>query len=132
MGEKSTSEKILWKDRLDIATSANRSTVLEMISQIEQRFKVKGTPQNRFYYIKIKERTRKNLFCCISCQKESAYIAFRIEPEKFEYEDNPTIKSVRGWFFPVSSERRIPIKKSNFDLILKCLDHAYKTTVELE
>ena len=132
LGEKSTSEKILWKDRLEIATPANRASVIELISQIEQKFKVKGAPQNRFYYIKIKERERKNLFCCISCQKDSAYVAFRIDPEKFEFEGNPKIKTVRGWFFPVFSERRIPIEKANFALIMQCLEHAYNTTAELE
>jgi len=132
LGEKSTSETILWKDRLEIATTQNRATVLDLISQIEQKFKVKGAPQNRFYYIKIKERNRKNLFCCINCQKESGYVAFRVDPEKFEEHENPLINSVRGWFFPVFSERRVRIKKSNFGLIMKCLEHSYKTTLELE
>lgn len=132
LGEKGTSERILWEDSLRIATNQNKLTVLDLISQIEVKFKVKGTPQNRFYYIKIKERNRKNLFCCINCQKDSGYVAFRIDPEKFEQRDNSSINSVKGWFFPALSERRVRINKSNFDLIMKCLEHSYKTTVELE
>ena len=65
------------------------------------------------------------------CTKSSGSVAFRIEPEAFEYESESEVRPVKGWFFPTSTERRIAVRRANFDLILRCLDHAYKTTVEL-
>ena len=131
-GEKSSFAKITWDDRLESATQTNRETVCELISKIEQRFGVKGYSKGAHYRIKVKERDKKGLFCCVWCTKSSGSVAFRIEPEVFEYEGESEVRPVKGWFFPTSTERRIAVKKTNFDLILRCLDHAYKTTVELE
>ena len=119
-----------WKEKINAANPQNRDTVLDLISKIEQRLGVKGHPQSYWYFIRIKERDKKNLFCSIMCSKSTAHISFRVDPEAFEYENDPEVRIAKLWFFN-TYERKIAIKDSNVGLILKCLDHAYKATVNL-
>ena len=131
-GERSSFAKIPWNDRLESATQASREAVCELIAKIEQQFNVKGYPKEAHYRIKAKKDNKKNLFCCMWLTKDTATISFRIDPEKFEYDDDSEVKIVKGRFFPQSTEGRIYIKKSNFDLILRCLVHSYSVTTGSE
>lgn len=123
--------KLTWSDKLELATSENKKTILELISNIEHKFECKGEPHNRWYFIYAKEPfERKNCFAVIMCGKERGRIAFRINPDSFNISDDE-IRKIIGWFFPKGSERRIFTTKENFPLIMKCLEHAYEYTLSL-
>jgi len=72
---------------------------------------------------------RGSMFAVIICGKDTARLAFRIDPEKFDIHDE-RIRGIKGWFFSKDSERRIHIVPENIDLIFQCLRHAYDVTME--
>jgi len=128
LGDESATTKLTWEDKLELATSDTRKLVTDLITKIEEKFDCKGEPHKRWYYISTKlPYERKNLFAVLLCGKEIARIAFRIDPNSFDFGEEE-IKSIKGWFFPLGCERRIIITKDNTDLIFRCLDHAYDET----
>lgn len=129
LGDDKKTLDIDWEDKLSLASPENKKNVLDLIQKIEQTFECEGKPYSRFYYIYTKsDSKRKGLFAVIICGKDTARIAFRINPETFDIMDD-NITKVKGWFFR-NTERRISITPELFDLILKCLDHAYNVTKE--
>ena len=76
-------------------------------------------------------KDKKNLFGVIVCQKKSAYVSFRVDPDAFGHDESPEIRSGYRWFFTKEAERRINLTKPNFELILRCLEHAQDVTVKL-
>ena len=76
-------------------------------------------------------RTKNNnkRFAVIICGKDTARLAFRINPDTFDISDE-RIREVKGWFFPKDAERRIHITPENGNLILQCVKHAYETSIE--
>jgi len=129
LGDDSKTEKIVWKDKIELATPENKKNVLDLISEIEKTFECNGEPHNRWYYLHVKKNSR--LFAVIMCGKDTARIGFRVNPETFSIQDE-RVKVVKGWFFSKDSERRTHITSESKDLILECLKHAYDTTINLE
>lgn len=119
-----------WEDALNNANEDVRSAVSDLISATEKLNPLAG-PQSRYYYLRVKGKARKNLFGAIMCQKKSAYVSFRADPDTFPYDDSPQIRSGHRWFFTKDTERRISLTRPNFDLILRCLEHAHGVTSEL-
>lgn len=128
MGEKAAQT---WEDVFDNADEDNRSTVSDLISAAENRLKLRAGPQSRFYYMRVSGKARKSLFGAIVCQKKSAYLSFRVDPDTFQHDDSPEIRSGYRWFFTKDTERRISLTRANFDLILRCLEHAHNVTSKL-
>jgi len=129
LGEDSKTEQLGWSDKLEIASPENKKTVLDLIEKIQKKFTCQGEPHGRFYYIYTKKETKKGgLFAVINCGKETARIAFRINPETFDMADD-RIREVKGWFFS-NSERRVSISRDSIDFILNCLSHSFDTTEE--
>lgn len=130
LGDDVKTEKLGWKDKLELASPENKKNVVQLISKIEQTFECQGEPHNRWYYIHSKkDGKRSSMFAVVICGKDTARIAFRIDPEKFDFDDE-RIRVLKGWFFSKDTERRIHIVPENFDLILQCLKHAYDVTVD--
>lgn len=128
MGEKATQT---WEDAFNNADEDNHSTVSDLISAVEDRLKPRAGPQSKYYYMRVSGKVKKNLFGAIVCQKKSAYVSFRVDPDTFQHDDNPEIRSGYRWFFTKEAERRISLTRPNFDLILRCLEHAHGVTSEL-
>ena len=129
MGAKASSPT--WKDVLESATDANRSAVEDLISAAKDRLKPLVGPQSKYYYMRVSGKDKKNLFGVIVCQKKSAYVSFRVDPDAFGHDESPEIRSGYRWFFTKETERRINLTKPNFELILRCLEHAQDVTVKL-
>lgn len=121
----------MWNDMLDNADEETRSMVLDFITAVEGKIKPHASPQSKWYYMRVPEKDKKNLFGVIVCQKKSAYVSFRADPDTFQWDDNPEIRSVSKWFFTKGTERKIVLTRPNFDLILRCLEHAHDVTSEL-
>lgn len=129
LGDDTKTEKIGWKEKLERASPENKKNVTDLISKIEQTFDCKGEPHNRWYYLHImKGEKRGSMFAVVICEKDTARISFRIDPEKFDIDDE-RIRIIKGWFFSKNSERRIHIVPENIDLIFQCLKHAYDVTL---
>ena len=121
-----------WDDLLNNATDDTRSVVSALVQAVEKlEPKPLAGPQSKYYYMRVSGKAKKNLFGAIVCQKKSAYVAFRVNPDTFEHDDNPEIISNYKWFFTKETERKITLTKHNSDLILRCLKHAYNTTLEI-
>ena len=88
-----------WDDALARANEDNRSAVSDLISAAEKRLNPLAAPQNKYYYMRVKGKTKKNLFGAIVCQKKSAYVSFRVDPDTFPHDDNPEIRSRRQVVF---------------------------------
>ena len=130
LGDDIKTEKIGWKDKIERASPENKKNVTDLISKIEQTFDCKGEPHNRWYYLHtMKDGKRGSTFAAVICGKDTARIAFRIDPAKFNFDDE-RISIIKGWFFSKDSERRIHIVPENIDLIFQCLRHAYDVTME--
>lgn len=119
----------IWEDILNNTTDDNHSMVSTLISTVEKMEpKPLAGPQSRYYYMRVSGKDKKNLFGAIVCQKKSAYVSFRVDPDTFGHDDNPEIRSDYRWFFTKETERRIPLTKPNLELILQCLKHAHDAT----
>ena len=128
MGEKATTT---WEDAFGRSDDANRSIVSDLISAVEDRLKPLAGPQSKYYYMRVAGKDKKNLFGTIVCNKKSAYVSFRVDPDTFEYDENAEIRSGYRWFFSKETERRISLTKPNFKLVLQCLDHSHGVTSRL-
>lgn len=120
-----------WGHRLDSADDANRDLVLDLIRTVKDRLRPLAGPQSRYYYMRVSGKAKKNLFGAIECNKKSAQVAFRTDPDTFKHDGNPEVRSSHGWFFPDESERRIRLTKRNFKLVLQCLAHAHAVTSKI-
>lgn len=119
-----------WEDVLNNANEDVRSAVSDLIGDAE-KLNPLADPQSGRYNLRVNEKSKKNLFGVIVCQKKSAYVSFRADPDTFPYDDSPQIRSGHRWFFKNGTERRIHLTRPNFDLILRCLKHARDVTSEL-
>lgn len=128
MNEKSS---YTWDDALDNTNEDTRKTVESFIEAVKKELNPDGGPQSRWYYMRVPDKPTKNQFGAIICQKKSAYVSFRVDPDTFQHDDNSEIKSISRWFFTKGTERRVNLTRSNFDLILRCLKHAYDVTSKL-
>ena len=120
-----------WEDALNNADEDNRATVSDLISAAEKKLKPLAGPQSKYYYLRVDGKARKNLFGAIVCQKKSAYVSFRVDPDTFPHDDSPEIRSGYRWFFTKETERRVSLTRPNFNLILRCLKHAHDVTANL-
>ncbi len=69
----------------------------------------------------------KNRFALIKCGVNTGYIAFRINHNTFNENDNARKVS---WYFKQGTERRMNIILEDIPQILQCLEHAYHATLE--
>ena len=129
MGAKASSPT--WRDVLESATDTNRSAVEDLIGAAKDRLKPLAGPQSKYYYMRVSGKDKKNLFGVIVCQKKSAYVSFRVDPDVFGHDESPEIRSGYRWFFTKETERRINLTKPNLELILRCLEHAQDVTAKL-
>ncbi len=127
-GEDSTLRSLLWKERLEQrASPENKQKTQSIILKIEEKFGFKGEPHGKWYYICTKlPYQRKNLFAVILVGKEVCNIAFRIDPNTFE--GDVEVRTVKGFWFPRGTERRIKLSDENESLILKCIEHSLEIT----
>ena len=117
-----------WDDAFEQADDGTKSIVNKMIKKTQEQFDMEGGPQNKYYYMRVKGQNKKNHFGSILCNKKSAYIQFRVDVDKFEYDNHPEVIRLNTWFFKSHGERKISLTEENFDLALKCLEHAFETT----
>ena len=128
LGSDIKNDSVEWTEILELASAENRTNVTSLISKIEQEYPCIGIPKGPWYNIRTKDKEKR--FAILICRKNIARIAFRINPEEFSIYD-PVITSVKGWFFPRETERRIEIAPQNFNIIMECIKHSYDTTINL-
>jgi len=112
-----------WKYKLGWTSIQNRKNIEELISKIESEFDCYPFAFKSWYYHKKSNTGRQ--FSGIICHKNRSLLCFRMEPSLFNLTDDRIIRGKR-WFFSEGKEGRVEITPQNFDLILKCLDHAYE------
>ena len=122
---------LMWEDAIKNATDDNRTVIEELISVVKDKMQPHTGPPSKHYYMRVAGKNKKNLFGTIVCQKKVAYVAFRVDPDEFMDDGNPEIKSGYRWFFTKETERRISLTRSNFELILRCLEHAHDATSKM-
>ena len=123
-------EKKTWANRVERAKPEIRVLIEEIISDIKQKLNAVGESHGKWYYIYAQEpREAKNLFAVILCGISTANLCFRINPNSFS-QNSEMIRTVKGFFFPDGSERRISIKKDNSNQIMEYLTHSITATKE--
>ncbi len=120
-----------WADMLGKANEETHAVVSNFITVAKKKLKPNAHPQSKHFYMRVPERNKKSLFGVVVCQKKSAYVSFMVNPDTFQYNDHPEIRSVSGWFFRKVPERRITLTESNFDLVLGCLEHSRDVALSL-
>jgi len=122
-------KKISWEEKLQVATEENAKNVNDLINLILKKFNCISEPDESWNYFYTKESEKnKDIFAVMLCGKRTANIALRIDPTSFDIKDEE-VREVKGWWFKdKDGERRISIIPENFELILKCLEHAYERT----
>ena len=123
--------ELKWEDSLKSATDDNRAVVEDLINTVKDKLNPHAGPQSRYYYMRVAGKGKKNLFGTIVCHKKIAYVAFRVDPDEFRDGGNPEIRAGYRWFFTKETERRISLTRPNFELILRCLEHAHEVTSRL-
>ena len=114
-----------WDLKLATTSTFNRKNINDLISMINSKFDCSTCEFKSWYYHDCLHNNR--LFSAIMCHKNRSEICFRICRDSFDIKDNRVRKPNR-WFFPEGQERRIDIIEANFDLIMRCLKHAYDCT----
>lgn len=122
-------KKLSWEEKLQVATEENAKNVTDLIELILKKFNCISEPDESWNYFYTKESEKnEDIFAVILCGKRTANIALRIDPTTFDIKDEE-VREVKGWWFKdKDGERRISILPENFELILKCLEHAYERT----
>ena len=99
-----------------------------LMSQIRQRFSCVEEVYSRWLMLYVRKPTeRKTLFALLWCGKNTANVAFRIDPDAFEASEN--VRKVAGWFFPAGTERRISLTADTAPEIMANLEHAHNATL---
>lgn len=125
-----TYKNISWKDKLTIASEENRKNVVQIVKEIEQ-LGVTGSEQERSYRFDVKEGIEKTKIAIIICNKNTAFIVIRINPDTFDIEDDRIIHVKGGWFFKKSV--RISLIPENFEIILRCIkEHSLKIAYNID
>ena len=122
-------KKLSWEEKLQVATEENAKNVNDLINLILKKFNCISEPDESWNYFYTKESEKnKDIFAVMLCGKRTANIALRIDPTSFDIKDEE-VREVKGWWFKdKDGERRISIIPENFEIILKCLEHAYERT----
>ncbi len=117
-----------WNTRFDQASPEVQSLLKQLDLHITDKFRCVGKPLHGWYGFYLDEPTeRKKLFAVLLAGKKTATLRFRIDPKTFK-EKISEIRPIKGFFFPLRTERAITINGSNMGLIKKLLGHSYKTT----
>lgn len=114
-----------WKYKMGWTSIRNRKNIQELISKIDSGFNCYGVARKSWYY-HIRKDTGTQ-FSGIVCNKNSSSIRFRIDPSSFAFQDTKIVNCNR-WFFAEGKEKSIDIIPENYDLIMKCLNHAYSAS----
>lgn len=122
-------KKLSWEEKLQVASDENAKNVNDLINLILKKFNCFNEPDQSWNYFYTKESEKnEDIFALMICGKRTANIVLRIDPTSFDIKDEE-VREVKGWWFKdKDGERRISIIPENFELILKCLDHAYERT----
>lgn len=115
-------ETASWKYKLGWTSMQNRKNIEELVSKIESTFDCYPLAFKSWYYHKKRHTGRQ--FSGIICHKNHSLLCFRLEPSLFNLDDNRIIRGKR-WFFSERKEGRVEIIPQNYDLIMRCLAHAY-------
>jgi len=111
-----------WKYKIGWTSIQNRKNIEELISKIESNFDCRPLAFKSWYFHKRADNNKQ--FSGIICHKNNSLLCFRIEPNSFKITDNRIIRNKR-WFFSEGKEGRVEILPQNYDLIMKCMSHAY-------
>jgi len=114
-----------WKYNFGHATIQNQKNIEKLILEIRSNFSCMEEKRKLWYYFRRFDNNSQ--FAGIVCNKESSWIKFRINPSNFDVKDKNIIEKSELFFqAKTESERQIKIIPENYDLIMKCLDHAYQ------
>ena len=127
-----------WETIRKLATPEAIELQDEVIKQVAEKFDCFYQPDGKALKFFTNEKAEfRDLFMVMSGRKTICKIAFRVNPSTYE-DNNPTkIQKVVGWWFRHSNqtsgnERRMRIAKDDIPLVLKELEHAYKTTLDYD
>jgi len=111
-----------WKYKLGWTSIQNCKNIEKLISKIESNFDCTPLAFKSWYFHKRSDNHKQ--FSGIICHKNRSLLCFRIKPVLFDLDDDRIIRGKR-WFFSEGKEGRVEIIPQNYDLIMKCLSHAY-------
>ena len=119
-----------WNIKLERASYEINHTVNSLIHKINEKFDCVSNPYLDClgFYLK-KSTERKKLFATVECSKNTANVAFRINPDSFK--DIDGVRKVKGFFFPHGTERKISLTEESIPQIMQLLEQAYNITESL-
>ena len=119
-----------WNIKLERATDEIKHTVNLLIHKINEKFDCASNPSfDWFAFYMKKPIERKNMFALIGCSKNTANVAFRVDPDSFKDSDN--IRKIKHWFFPSGTERRISLTEESIPQIIQLLEQSFSITESL-
>ena len=122
--------QITWDDKLQNASEEIRILINELILASKQKLGYYANPHQGKLALYIQESLEaKNRFALIKCGKNTSYISFRVDLDKFI--ENEKARQV-SWFFKKGTERRINITREDIPQILEYMEHAYNATKSLK
>jgi hypothetical protein len=117
-----------WDSRVSRASPQTKQILEEFIATIKNEFSCVAGPWYNWYAFHIGEpKQRKTMFAALIPGKNSATLCFRVDSDDFR-EDDQRIRTVKGFFFPTGTERRISITEDNRKQLMRYVQHAYKVT----
>lgn len=119
-----------WESRLEYASTQTRHVINTLISKIHEKFDCVDKPYSQWLRFCVdKPVERASCFVMLQCGKNTAQVAFRVDPSTFK--DDDSIRKVKGFFFPEGTERRISLTEAAIPRILASLEHSYSVTQSL-
>ncbi|MDE0526773.1 MAG: DUF262 domain-containing protein [Thaumarchaeota archaeon] len=117
-----------WESNLVRASVQVKSNIDTLISQIHQKLDCVAEPYSWWLVFYVRKPTeRKTMFALLDCGRNTANVAFRIDPSTFQSSENT--RKVAGWFFPTGTERRVKLTTETTPEIMDNLAHAYDSTL---
>lgn len=118
-----------WDKRFAIASPEVQNMVNQIITTVRNEVQcIRSSWFKWFGFYLAEPRQRKNLFAVIIIGKNTASLCFRVNPDTF---DDNTVRTVRGFFFPSGTERRIHLESGNMKQALHYVKSSFNVTKAL-
>jgi hypothetical protein len=115
-----------WDARLKWASPESKNLALKLIERLKAE--LPGTvqrPSFKWYAFFTQEpKTDRNRCDVVMMGKNVVRLAFRVNPARFQ--PDSLSQTVKGWFFPEGTERRVPVTTENFEAVVKIAKSAYE------
>lgn len=129
--EDDENEDDIFEIRLSKVRPELRNQIKNIIDNLENNYDCISEPDKQWLNFYIKNPiSRKTRFIGIRCGHKTSMVSFRIDPGNFEETGNT--RTVKGYWFPIGTERRIKVNENTLDEISKWLESSYNTTLKIQ